>query len=152
MAETSADWLAGASCYNAPEARRGPGHLPVEYRAEIARLGLVAAASSAFFIAAPLLLAPLPSRALAGAVPLAHAGFTAPPVIVRAALVSTPPVVAGRNLRRLPTTIVTARMEAVRFATPAPPPERRRNVFSRFFRSFIRRPAQPVIVKADAID
>jgi len=151
MAEGSSDWLAAACCHDAHDTERVHGHLPRAYRAELVRLGLVAAASSAFFIAAPLLLAPLPSRTLTGAVPLAHSGITASPLMALSASTSTSPLPPRRDLRRPRATLTAARVEPARFLTSGPSPERRRNVFSRFFRSFVRRPAPPVVsVKADA--
>jgi hypothetical protein len=158
MQDRAEDWIAAARCHAGPRIEATFADLPDAHQDEMVRFGLLAAASSAFFIALGMMLTPLPSRSLTSFAALPH------PVPMRAPLLETrlasttetiPAAPARPRSVRLRPSFELAALQAPIATRPTAAPareERRRNVFSRFFRSLVRRNnnPQPVSIKADA--
>jgi hypothetical protein len=151
MVERADGWMVAAACSEGPRAQRPFVRLPRAYRQEMLHFALVAAASSAFFVALAMLLRPLPSRSLAahGRLP-ASSSTRAAALEARLALATDAP--PPPRLRRRPapqrSEVAVAAMAAD--PIPAASPVRRRNVFSRFFRGMLARTAPTV--KADPVE
>jgi len=152
MESRSQDWITAASCHSGPRPVATFADLPEAHQADMMRVVLAAAATTAFLILIGLLMSRLPSRSLAAPVVLPH------PVPARGTLIeshlsatfatapSPSPSPSLERTRAVPSQRAIALAAAP--AEPAPGAERRGNILSRFFRAFARRPAASA-VKAD---
>jgi hypothetical protein len=158
MEDRAHDWMVAAACSQGPRPEPVFATLPRAYRADMLRLALVAAASSAFFVTLAILLRPLPSRSLA-----AHAMLPDPSASRAAALdarmVFATDVPAPPRLRRQRTAHARYELAAIPAVEDADAPgslsarpPRRGNVLTRFFRGILGRPAPPLNLKTDPID
>src|SRR3954465_15704282 len=107
MTDRQQGWLTAASCHEGPAPTARFADLPHEHQNEIVRVGLLAAASTAFFIGVGMILTPLPSRNLASHAVLPHAMPVRPAVLearltVPAADVAPPRALRGRTVRLRP--------------------------------------------------
>jgi hypothetical protein len=152
MAGLTSDWIGAAQCCEGPRPVASFGDLPRAHQHEMLRFVAVAAASSAFFVTLWILSRPIPSRSL-----VAHAALPQPlpaqPLAIDlrpAAPIETAPRRPAREPRLRASYQLVSAGQAIdaRAARSAAAPERRRNVFSRFFRTIIRTvqpPAQKTI-------
>jgi hypothetical protein len=151
MSTQAQDWMLAASYCEGPRPAVGFGDLPRQHQSAMLRLGLVAAASTAYFIALGVLAQPIPSRSLPldAALP---AALAARPALLDARLEmpvvtpSTRPSWRHRTVRQHDTLEVVALQVPTGDAdrqTNDPRPERRRNIFSRIFRGVWRSAQAP---------
>jgi hypothetical protein len=140
MAEGTCDWMTAAACSEGPRLEVTFADLPEHHQSEIVRLVLVAAATTAYFVAAMAFGQPLASRNLTASARLPAPGQPRPVVIeVRAADTPPPPRASKRHTVQPSDAVeVVAFRDAGPDAPPARPASPRRNVFSRFFRGLLR--------------
>lgn len=158
MAGPARDWIGAASYCEGPRPVATFADLPRKQQHEMLRFVFAAALSTTYFIALALLARPLHSRSLVGHTALPDA------TIERAAMLDMRPVASfdppRRSLRdhgvkRRATLQLASLSEPLVDDRPtvddsptvsdSPRPERRRNIFSRFFRVF--HSSSPVVVK-----
>ena len=129
------DWMAAARCCEGPPQNTRFTDLPRAHQLDLLHLGAVAAGSCVFFVALFVLARPLPSRSLA-----MHVRLPEPPPLRVVSIALPPPVVnLPRPMRREPRIRSGYQLVSVQPAVEeAPPTGRRRNIFSRFFRTIAR--------------
>src|SRR5262245_9989311 len=141
MADRDTDWLVAAAYRQEPQARVTFSDLPRQHQRELVRFAIVAAASTASFIALWALSQPIRSRNLRSDATLPHATTArspllearlTPPIEARSTTPLRPPVVRPRAAIQL-AAFREPDTESNRRVGSAAPPERRRNAFSRFF-------------------
>src|SRR5437764_875341 len=150
------DWMAAVACAQAPRRAVTFADLPPQYRRDLLRISLASSVTSAIFVALAILAHPLPSRSFVSASAAPNAVVA--PAPLRSAVPSLAAAVAlprpSRAAAMRPrAAIQVAALREVQAAAPPPSaepprPDRRRNVFSRFFRGVLRG-FQPAVVKAD---
>ena len=142
MADREQDWLVAAACRQEPQRRATFADLPRQHQRELVRFAIVAAASTASFIVLWALSQPIRGRnlrsdatlpaAASGRSPLLDARL-ATPIEARA----TTPLRPRASRPRAGIQLAAYReldTDANQRVGGSAPPERRGNVFSRFFR------------------
>jgi hypothetical protein len=151
MADRVGDWLVAAACREGPQPRATFADLPQQHKREFVRFAIVAAASTASFIALWALSQPIRGRNLRSDATLPHGAAARSPLLeARLAApieVPSPAPLRPRATRPRATVQLASLREPV--VGGAAPQERRRNVFSRFFRG-VWRTIQPSSGKATA--
>jgi hypothetical protein len=153
MGNQPRDWMVAAACAEGPAPSVTFSDLPRERQGELARVAMVAAVSTAYFVTVGILAAPLPSRSLVGNGALPDPGGVRP-IVLEARLAPTPapvaPVRSSRVVRSRPDAVTLATLrESAGDARPAPTPPRR-NPLTRFFRGVFRT-LQPTRSQADSL-
>jgi hypothetical protein len=154
MGERTGDWLTAAACSAGPRPAATFADLPRQHQDEVVRLGFTAAAAVAYFVTLGILARPIPSRSLQAhtVLPAAAAPRFELPVWQRVDAVGAARPLPSPGVRpRAASELATAQTPAAtaeRRAVDAPPPQPRRNMFSRFFRG-VWRSVTPAAGKAN---
>jgi hypothetical protein len=150
MESRSQDWIDAASCHTGPRTAATFADLPDAYRADMLRVVLAAAATTACLVLLGALLSRLPSRNLAAPVLLPH------PVPARGSLLESHLSIASLEASPAPARPRPMRAQAAVALTPAAAspqtssaPERKGNIFSRMFRGLTRRNTPAPAIKAN---
>ena len=144
--------MVAAACSEGPRAKTTGARLPRAYRQDMLHFALVAAASSAFFVALAILLRPVPSRSLAARVvlPAPPSGRVAARDARLAPAADAPQPSRVRRRTVAPAGYQTGAADMAADRSTPEQPARRRNVLSRFFRGMLGRPSPSV--KADPVE